>query len=203
MPEGANTQDLRALSKFREYMACHIESWYKLANDVLGLEVPNGYLRLVTGCEKSSSWGIATFSNVTEESNFRLQFKALAATYPPYTWEHSGMAEVRVGPGMGENAGLASLRDHPLCNQTLFVRTFTAALSEQLWAQTFSRQGANLVEPGAQDKGDIYSQSIPLASSWPSFASSSSATTQVNTSTGNQVNSNTYTRSIALIFLNV
>jgi len=190
MPEGANSQDLRACSKFKDYMACHLESWYKLANDVLGLEVPNGCLRLVTGCDKSPSWGIATFSNATEDSNFRLQFKALAATRPPYAWEHSGMAEVRVGPGMGENEGLASLHDHPLCNQTLIVRTFTATLSEQLWTQTFSHQGTSLVEPGAQDNGSVHSQSDPEA--WPNFACSSSTTSQLNIGATNQVNLNGY-----------
>ncbi|EFI26919.1 hypothetical protein CC1G_15320 [Coprinopsis cinerea okayama7 len=62
LPEGAHHEDIRNLSKFREYAAHHAHSWYKFANGVCGREIENGELHLVTGCDKTANWGMAAFS---------------------------------------------------------------------------------------------------------------------------------------------
>ena len=115
MPDGAIQEELGNLSKFRDYVAVHAANWYKFVNGPRGREAQNGDIRLVVGCDKSTSWGMATFANTssTQRSNFRLKFRPLRAqqqsqhnTSTAYAWEHSGVAEVRVGPEPGENEEL-------------------------------------------------------------------------------------------------
>jgi len=137
MPEGCHSQDLRYMAKFREYMAAHAESWYKFTNN-LGFEAHNGDLRLVVGCDKATSWGMAVFSDFSRTPNLRLQFRALEqgarqSTDSAYVWEHSGRAQVRVGPSNRESEILGATEDRPLCNQSLFLRTLNANLSEKQW----------------------------------------------------------------------
>jgi hypothetical protein len=64
--------------------------------------IPNGSLSLVTACDKTSSWGLASFSNASGGEEISLKFTAaqLAAGNASYTykWETSSPAAVRVGP---------------------------------------------------------------------------------------------------------
>ena len=140
MPDGAYYQELGNLGKFRDYVAEHADNWYKFVNGPLGREAENGDIRVVTGCDKTISWGMATFSNFAQQSNFRLQFRPLEISTRPsvgsaYTWEHSGMADVRVGPDLDENDELGGTADHPLRNQCLFMRTLNVTLEDDVWAQ--------------------------------------------------------------------
>jgi len=139
MPEGCHSQDLRYIAKFKDYMAAQAESWYKFANN-LGFEANNGDIRLVIGCDKATSWGMAVFSDFSRTPNLRLQFRALdqsarQSTDSAYVWEHSGRAQVRVGPSNRESSILGATEDRPLCNQSLFLRTLNAELSEEQWAK--------------------------------------------------------------------
>jgi hypothetical protein len=61
----------------RRYAAKNAESWYKHVNapEGRGRRLVNGFLYLITGCEKSQSWGMATFQNVAAEKEFQLLFK--------------------------------------------------------------------------------------------------------------------------------
>jgi len=86
----------------------------------------NGDLCLVIGCDKTTSWGIATFSNSSTTS--QLRFKRVADSSgdpgPSYTWEYSGTADSpRVGPSQRGSVP----------NQCLFIRYLTFKLSERAW----------------------------------------------------------------------
>jgi hypothetical protein len=107
MPEGAVAYDLENIPAFREYVAANVGKWYKFVNGVRGREAKNGDVRLVIGCDKTTSWGMAALSNVTQHKVSQLKFKAtedssINSTRPPYTWDYSGMAEVKVGPDIKE-----------------------------------------------------------------------------------------------------
>jgi hypothetical protein len=56
-----------------------------------------------------------------------------------YIWEHSGVAsaEVRIGPGCGENEELGETNSNRLRNQSLFLRTLNVTLSEKVWEEIF------------------------------------------------------------------
>ena len=89
---------------------------------------------------------MATFANTSsaQQSNFRLKFRLLREQRQSsrhnagtaYAWEHSGVAEVRVGPEPGENEELGETT-RQLRNQCLFMRTLSVTLSDSMWAETF------------------------------------------------------------------
>jgi len=141
MPNGCRKQELRTKAGFRKYMGVHLESWYEFANIKMGYEVGNGDLRLVIGCHKAPSWGMAAFSNASHTSNLRLQFRLLdqpdrLSTGATHEWEYAsghGMTEVRVGPSNDDDLGECDGR--PLCNQALFLLTLNGVLSEEQWAR--------------------------------------------------------------------
>ena len=146
MPEGAYSEDLGNSSRLRQYIATHAEDWYKFVNGPRGREAQNGDLHVVVGCDKTTSWGMATFANssLSQETNFRLKFSPLGEQQSQrnagnkYMWEHSGVAEVRVGPGRGENEELGETDSNRLQNQCLFLRTLNVTLSEKVWEEIFS-----------------------------------------------------------------
>ena len=146
MPEGAYSEDLSNSSRLRQYIATHAEDWYKFVNGPRGREAQDGDLHVVVGCDKTTSWGMATFtnSNLSQETNFRLKFSPLGEQQSQrnagnkYMWEHSGAAEVRVGPGRGENEELGETDSNRLRNQCLFLRTLNVTLSEKVWEEMFS-----------------------------------------------------------------
>ncbi|KDR72733.1 hypothetical protein GALMADRAFT_270676 [Galerina marginata CBS 339.88] len=140
MPDGAYSRDLANVARFRRYLAANVERWYRYINGDLGREAKNGDVRLVIGCDKTSTWGMATFSDLTEQQDLQLKFRPTGESNvgPTYGWEYSGMAEVRVGPSHQEVANLELPNDdwadryrHP--NQCVFVRTLNATLRQDVW----------------------------------------------------------------------
>ena len=150
VPNGCRKQDLRMIAEFRQYMTAHLESWYKFANVKMGLETHNGDLRLVIGCHKAPSWGMAAFANDSHTSTMRLQFRVLdytarRSTNPACEWEYTsghGMTEVRVGPSADDD--LRTHDDRVLCNQALFLRTLNGDLSEKQWEMVHRPFGQDL-----------------------------------------------------------
>ena len=145
MQEGAYSEDLSNSSRLGQYIATHAENWYKFVNGPRGREAQNGDLRVVVGCDKTTSWGMATFSNssLSRKSNIRLKFSALVKQQSQrnagnkYMWEYSDVAEVKVGPGRGENEELGETDSNRLRNQCLFLRTLNVSLSEKVWEEIF------------------------------------------------------------------
>jgi len=159
MPEGAVAFDLENVPAFRQYVAANVEKWYKYVNGVRGREAKNGDIRLVIGCDKTTSWGMAAVTNVAQQKVSHLKFKAfedsgVKSTRPPYTWDYSGMAEVKVGPDI---KGINALRcsddhfdatppsDQEFSNQCLFIRTLNATLSDEAWKRLLDDIGSTNV----------------------------------------------------------
>ncbi|KAJ7471383.1 hypothetical protein B0H11DRAFT_1685337, partial [Mycena galericulata] len=61
LPTGSRLEKLENLENMRRYAAKNAESWYKHVNGARGRGLANGSLYLVSGCEKSRSWGMAAF----------------------------------------------------------------------------------------------------------------------------------------------
>jgi hypothetical protein len=145
MPEGAVAYDLENIPAFRDYVAANVEKWYKFVNGIRGREAKNGDVRLVIGCDKTTSWGMAALANVTQHKVSQLKFKAtedssIKSTRPSYTWDYSGIAEVKVGPDIKEVNALRSNdpldeapSDEEFSNQCLFIRTLNATLNDEEW----------------------------------------------------------------------
>ncbi|KAF8811958.1 hypothetical protein BYT27DRAFT_7059882, partial [Phlegmacium glaucopus] len=150
MPRGARAENLENSARFRKYAAANVADWYKFVNGPRGREAKNGDVRLVVGFDKTTSWGIATFANQTKQNNCRLKFgptdgASLTTSASTYTWEHSGVADVRAGPNSSENDELRKNDDPPdiqFENQCLFVRTLNVTLADDDWADIHSSLGS-------------------------------------------------------------
>lgn len=139
IPQGAYAEDLVNVLQFRQYLSSNAESWYIYINKTRGREARNGAVRLVIGCDKASSWGMATFTNSTAQ-NFQLKFKPTGAngSRSTYRWEYSGTVEARAGPNPEETEALRLSDDSGHLgtvykNQCLFVRTMNATLQDNVW----------------------------------------------------------------------
>ena len=88
MPDGAVSQDLENLPRFREYVVANVERWYRYINGPRGREAKNGDVRLVVGCDKATSWGIATLTGMTQHS--QLKFKPFEAMVPCLEQPYAG-----------------------------------------------------------------------------------------------------------------
>ena len=174
MPDGASVEELCNITIFREYIAENAESFYDYANNVRGREVENGRLHVVYGARKGASWGMASFSNTSANSNLRLQFltpREGADAASSLGWEHTvhhGTAEVKVGPHAEENAGLPGTEDgQRLSNQCLFASTLSIRLSDDVWKK---HQPKETVQVCNHDKSD--SENDTAGSSATSLGSS-------------------------------
>ncbi|EDR06270.1 uncharacterized protein LACBIDRAFT_328934 [Laccaria bicolor S238N-H82] len=146
MPDGAFREDLRSTTLFRDFAAENAESWYRFINGPCGWELENGKLHLITGCDKTTSWGLAAYQNTQSETNSSgslggpvLRFRNAndAGDYVPgttYCWEHEGTADAKAGPEFEfEPSNGVGAR-----NQCTFIRSHTIMLSEAKWARVQS-----------------------------------------------------------------
>jgi len=162
MPHGAHTESLNNTLRFQRYVSANAESWYKYVNDIRGREARNGDVRLVVGCDKASSWGMATFSNSTAQ-NFHMTFKAADEIGSSHSseWECSGVVEARSGPDPEETEELRLTDDSGYSgvykNQCLFVRTLNCTLRDGAWKKLVLGFEAS----------DSYSNYNPFSSSRP------------------------------------
>ncbi|KAF9560916.1 hypothetical protein CPC08DRAFT_707792 [Agrocybe pediades] len=165
MPEGAVSYDFENIPQFRKYIAANLESWYRYANGPRGREAKNGDLRIVVGCDKSTSWGMATMSNLSQEHNSRLTLLSKKTEQTDsqnpqpvgYTWEYSGVAEVRAGPDPEEIEELRVDDPEPsikYANQSLFIRTLNPTLGSGLW-EKLNR------DLGLSDLSDVHTEQDP------------------------------------------
>ena len=141
MPRGASSEDLGDFARFEEYVAANAAHWYRFVNGPCGREAKNGDVRLVVGCDKTTSWGIATFS--FQVANQTLKFgPSEGDSASAYSWsDDSGVADVRTGPDSDEIDELRIDSDPPdvqFENQCLFVRTLDVTLADDIWADIHS-----------------------------------------------------------------
>jgi hypothetical protein len=127
LPEGAARQNLSNITRFRHYAIKNALRWYEFVNNTLGREAPNGSLYLVTGCDKSTTWGIASASSASETNSISLRFTAAktiaAGAMYTYSWQTSCPATVRIGPNTCDNP-------NPPQNQCNFLRGFKISIRE-------------------------------------------------------------------------
>ncbi|KAF9560906.1 hypothetical protein CPC08DRAFT_636085 [Agrocybe pediades] len=133
MPEGAISQDLENVSRFRSYAAAHLEEWYRYVNITRGREIKNGDLRLVIGCDKTTSWAIAAVPKQSHATTIELRAvdRTLWSTFPAHSWHISGSVQARVGPPLIFSPRSGTTTQAP--NQCLFVRTMNLKLGDKEW----------------------------------------------------------------------
>ena len=172
MPQGAHDEDLMNISRFRDYTSIHAESWYQYANGPCGREIGNGKLHLVTGCDKTTSWGTAAYSHAQSKRvegdvtllNFSVSNEAL---YPAFIWDQQGAADVKAGPEDGELMDRPEVHAvSPLRNQCTFIRSLTPALGDDDWERLQTKVAAS-----ADDRKSVRSPESPLPSAFSAVSS--------------------------------
>ena len=157
MPQGAYHEDLKNISRFRDYAVAHAESWYEYANGLCGREIGNGELHMVTGCDKTTAWGIATYSHLQskrpEGSVTLLSFEAVGneghgrrSSYPTYAWDYKGAVEAKVGPEGDELMDLGAQGSTFPRNQCTFIRSLTPAFGQDDWERLQLKVAASAEE---------------------------------------------------------
>ncbi|KAJ7832935.1 hypothetical protein B0H14DRAFT_1170861 [Mycena olivaceomarginata] len=124
LPHGSHLQKLRNLDTVRTYAATHAESWFRYVNGPRGRGL-DGSLYLVTGSEKTSAWGMASFHSVPE--TFQLTFM-LSSGAGGYRWR---------GNPAQRNYHDPSPMHEPFWNQTTFIHGLSISLGTGVWARMF------------------------------------------------------------------
>ncbi|KAL0952577.1 hypothetical protein HGRIS_006833 [Hohenbuehelia grisea] len=127
LPNGGSRQDLRKLKLFQRYALEHGVQWYQYVNGPLGREATDGSIYLITGWDKAKTWGLASFSNMSDENGVTLSFKAVSAVEASisglYSWETLYPASVRTGPSSTDSI----LRQ----NQCVFLRGYRVSVQKK------------------------------------------------------------------------
>lgn len=142
MPEAVYVSRLTESIFLTKYVGDNIINWYKFVRTVLGRDVNNGELRVISGFRKSAGFGIATISNGGSASTgltFSIDDSWNRVTGCKYGWDVTGSAEVKTGPSSDDNHDLQqdipSSRDRQdlIVNQCLFVDTIDFTLASDEW----------------------------------------------------------------------
>ncbi|KAF5375311.1 hypothetical protein D9757_009681 [Collybiopsis confluens] len=68
LPEGGKSTNSQHLIKFRQHAAECAKSWYDFVNGPLARGVHNDAIYLVTGCDMTRAWGVASFTDAPPDS---------------------------------------------------------------------------------------------------------------------------------------
>ncbi|KAJ6480649.1 hypothetical protein DFH09DRAFT_857236, partial [Mycena vulgaris] len=149
LPHGAHLEKLENVAIMRQYAARNAESWYKYVNGpARGRELVNGSLYLVTGCEKSPSWGMVSFQHISVQNEFQLAFSPTADESSGYLYRWLRGAPVR------QKFADRPLVDDGNLNQTTFLHAFTISLGEGIWGSLFGGVEIGQLEDSALDSPD-------------------------------------------------
>jgi len=179
MPQGAYHEDLKNIMTFREYVLNHAESWYVYAKG-RGRQVGNKELHVVTGCDKTTSWGIATYSHLQskrpEDNVSLLRFNPVdnerqrrQSSYTTYEWDYESVVEAKFGPEEEELVNLGVNGFVPPRNQCTFIRSLTPGIGVDDWERLESKV-ATLVK----DQASVRSPKSPFPSVSDAISSLSS-----------------------------
>ncbi|KAF9554341.1 hypothetical protein CPC08DRAFT_712973 [Agrocybe pediades] len=168
MPEGSVSQDVGNIARLQKYAKQHAESWYKHIICQRGRTLKNGSVRLVTGYDNASAWGMAAFANSFEQGGPQdLRFAASGSSKAGdlYFWDYSGVAETKAGPGEREVEALRNMVPDPegtqYQNQSLFIRTLNITFQDRVWQQLkigCDYEDSDEDENGSSDSGSFSSR---------------------------------------------
>ncbi|KIK58844.1 hypothetical protein GYMLUDRAFT_691122 [Collybiopsis luxurians FD-317 M1] len=123
LPEGGRKEDHQQLGVFLQYAVGCAQSWYKHLEE-RGLGNSKMTLYLVTGCDKTRAWGVASFTNVHSDSPVTLDFESgLNFGDRPLTYQFT----------RSDSATSASGTDEVFLAQSgcVFLRGFKIAIRKQ------------------------------------------------------------------------
>lgn len=119
LPDGSTRVDLENKKIFRQYANRNAYRWFTYVEDTRGRELQDLSLYIITGSDRASSFGVASFFN-PQDQEMNLRFNINEHTHV-HTWSNSHYAQSRSGPRYrpGDQLGI----DRPP-NQSVFIRGF-------------------------------------------------------------------------------
>ncbi|KAK6988722.1 hypothetical protein R3P38DRAFT_2573169, partial [Favolaschia claudopus] len=165
LPHGSHVQKLENLQGLREYAAANAENWFKYINGPRGRGL-NGSIYVITGCEKSPSWGLATFHSVSKPQPFELSFEPIG-TATRYRWAGN--------PAHKKSYNMSPTLS-PDWNQAPFVHGLWISLGTSIWARLFETiRVGELTDPSFQPEASgssssrVHGSSSTLSRIWGLF----------------------------------
>ncbi|KAK7054018.1 hypothetical protein R3P38DRAFT_2501095, partial [Favolaschia claudopus] len=128
LPHSTHLQKLQNIGTVQCYAARHAASWYEHVNGPRGRELKNGELYLVTGHERTVSWGMASYHK--SNCDFRLKFQE---NTDRYRW--SGVVG-QDNPSKRKCYNPSSTNVSPP-NHTVFLHGLSISLKQGLWDMLF------------------------------------------------------------------
>ncbi|KAI3607493.1 hypothetical protein WG66_005179 [Moniliophthora roreri] len=117
LPEGGMREDHRNEEAFHGYAARHAKLWYRHINGTLGRRLSADALILVTGVDKTSAWGVASFSGAVP-GTVHLEMVP-SREHAKYRFRRHAHATARTGPSWVDER---LPEDISLKNQCIFLR---------------------------------------------------------------------------------
>ncbi|KAJ3986395.1 hypothetical protein F5890DRAFT_1504313 [Lentinula detonsa] len=119
LPDGSTRIDLENKKIFRQYANRNAHRWFTYVEEARGRESEDLSLYIITGTDRSSSFGVASFCN-PQNQKFSLKFNIDQRTHM-HSWSKHHYVESRSGPrlALGDSTGI----DRPT-NQSIFLRGF-------------------------------------------------------------------------------
>ncbi|KAK7040779.1 hypothetical protein VNI00_009685 [Paramarasmius palmivorus] len=121
LPDGCSRIDLANKNPFINQAIKHGASWFDYAES---RGRPTASLYLITGCDRASSWGIASFA---KDPNAALQLtlneNINASGRTTYKWSNNPWGSTRCSPETRRHSEIPASHNHD--NQCIFLRGFT------------------------------------------------------------------------------
>jgi hypothetical protein len=130
LPDGATREDLRSTRRFHSYIRKWAPYWYQ------DLDISNGSLFLVTGCDKTSDWAVATFPDYPRDGRSELH----------YTWRPGNESGWDTRENVVSDRYIIARakvfgQDEGARNQCVFLRSMRISLGEALWSSAVPSNG--------------------------------------------------------------
>ncbi|KAK0484733.1 hypothetical protein IW261DRAFT_853820 [Armillaria novae-zelandiae] len=135
LPNSATKHEILNKAVIKAYATANGAAWYNYVNspEYLGREAPNGSLYVVTGCDKTDSWGTAAVSKPSRSRSVQLRFMAAGVAGgdigASHMWSSGFSADTRVYPLPSTSYPYPVDRE----NQCIFARGFTLSLADGLF----------------------------------------------------------------------
>lgn len=120
----------------KEYARRHGVSWYNYVNGSLGRNAPNGSLYLITGCDKTATWGNAVVGRTDRSFTFALKCTLMTTVGGTVKVANSWINDSGVEDGLFPIPSTQYPYPTGLQNQCVFARGFIISLSETLFSKS-------------------------------------------------------------------
>ncbi|TFY55168.1 hypothetical protein EVG20_g9420 [Dentipellis fragilis] len=101
LPEKALREDTKRRGAYKEYLREHCEQWHTLTEQ-LKLDLRMEDLVLVTGCDRTTTWAVAAFTNTDFDSQIQLSVELAGVEAASFasslSWSHDENAQRHWGP---------------------------------------------------------------------------------------------------------